>query len=177
MVNLKELKWLEVNHTWIFSIFTWKQNISPTRQAHLVFPCQPTADRLSSKVGGVQGKERAQGKGQGRIVGVGCNRNGAGLCTCQSTKGEPDEPEIRAPVNLVIPKCFTSLASTAHKHSDTHTYTDTDAAFKLGIFELTWTLNMFKGTSCNENFSSVHFAFTGNQNRSARTLWILKKSF
>ena len=95
MVNLKELKWLEVNHTWIFSIFTWKQNISPTRQAHLVFPCQPTADRLSPKVGGVvQGKERAQGKGQGRIVGVGCKQNGVGAL--QSTKGERDEPEIRA---------------------------------------------------------------------------------
>lgn len=41
-----------------------------------MFPCQPTADRLSPKVGGVvQGKERAQGKGQGRIVGVGCEQN------------------------------------------------------------------------------------------------------
>ena len=60
-----------------------------------MFPCQPTADRLSPKVGGVvQGKERAQGKGQGRIVGVGCKQNGVGAL--QSTKGKRDEPEIRA---------------------------------------------------------------------------------
>lgn len=38
------LKWFEVIHTWIFSIFTWKQNIPPTRQAHLMFPCQLTVE-------------------------------------------------------------------------------------------------------------------------------------
>lgn len=63
--------------------FTWKQNISLSRQAHLMFPCQliaETWDRLSPKEKGADKKERER-KSQGQTRGVG--GKGKGQCTTE----------------------------------------------------------------------------------------------
>lgn len=63
--------------------FTWKQNISLSRQAHLMFPCQPIAetwDRLNPKERGADKKERER-KSQGQTRGWA--GKGEGQCTTE----------------------------------------------------------------------------------------------
>lgn len=124
-----------------------------------MFPCQPIADRLSPKAGSGAGKEdreRRESRGEARLKlwGWAVKRMGGGSAL-QRRKGGSVSTRNEDLVNLVVLKFIAKPG-----HYLPHPLHTQMQHSNHSFFELTYTPNIFKGTSCNLRNSNQFISYS-----------------